>query len=86
MAVVKFISSIVKKEVLAAEYDNDTEEKTEKTDTEKEKEFTLINECNMRATVSLVVVIHTTIYLNQYQSANFANISIPPPDTSPFCL
>jgi len=86
VAVVKSISSAIKKELLATEYDNDTEKKSEKTDTEKEKEFALINEFGARAVFSPVVVIHKTAYLNQYQSANFANISIPPPDTSPFCL
>lgn len=81
VAVVKSISSIIKKEVLATEYGNDTEKKSEKTDTEKEKEFALINECNIGVTDIKDVVIHKTIYSDQYQSANFANISIPPPDT-----
>lgn len=81
VAVVKSIASSIKKEVLATEYDNDTEKKSEKTNTEKEKDFALINECGMCAIFSPVVVVHKTIYLNQYQSANFANISIPPPDT-----
>ena len=86
VAVVKSIASGIKKEVLATVYDNDIEKKSAKTDTEKEKEFALINDCGMRPIVSPVVVVHETIYLNQYQSANFANISIPPPDNLPICL
>ncbi|MGY3212537.1 hypothetical protein ACVW2L_001590 [Mucilaginibacter sp. HD30] len=35
----------------------------------------------MQATFSINIIIHNTIYTNQYQSANFAHINIPPPDT-----
>ncbi|MFD0750376.1 hypothetical protein ACFQZS_09505 [Mucilaginibacter calamicampi] len=80
-SVITSVSSSVKKEVLAAENDTDTEKKTEKTDTEKEKEFALFNEHNLYISDITIDIVHKTIYSNRYQSAHFANISIPPPDT-----
>ena len=84
ISIITGVSSSVKKEVLATENDTDSEKKTEKTDTEKEQEFALFNDYNAHINGVTGDVIHKTIYSNRYQSAHFANISIPPPDTFTF--
>ena len=74
-------SSPLKKEVLAAECDNDGEKKAEKTTSEKEKESAIIDCPNFYNNDATDRVVHGSIYSNHYQSAHFYNISIPPPDT-----
>lgn len=80
------VTQAIKKEAfgVVAENDNDdAQKKAEKTDPEKEKEFTLTNSENLQHyTIYDEAGNHNTAYFINYKYSYFVNITIPPPDIS----